>query len=227
MYKIKRKSNGVVDRFKARLVAKGFEQTSGIDYTETFNPIIKRSTIRIILALAVHFNWVIRQSNISNAFLHGSLNEEVYMEQLKGFVDKENPKMVCKMQNKIYGLKQASRAWFHRLSCYLLDIGFIAFLVDTSLFIFITGNIKVFMLIYVDDIIIRGTHPQLITKIVGLMQKEIPVKDLGSLSFFLGIQVTRSSIGLHLCQAKYVTNILNNTKMTATKPTKSLCLSGS
>jgi hypothetical protein len=105
MYKIKRKSNGAVDRFKARLVAKGFEQTSEVDYTETFSPIIKPSTIKIILALAVHFNWVIRQSDTSNAFLHGSLNKEVYMEQPKGFVDKENPRMVCKLQKEIYGLK--------------------------------------------------------------------------------------------------------------------------
>ena len=110
------------------------------------------------------------------------------MEQSKG--DKENPKMMCKLQKAIYGLKQAPRAWFHRLSCYLLDIGFTASLVDTFLFIFITGNIKVFMLIYVDDIIITGTHPQLITHIVELMQKEFPIKDLGSLSFFLGIHVT-------------------------------------
>jgi hypothetical protein len=135
---------------------------------------------------------VIRQLDISDAFLHGSLNEEVYMEQPKGFVDKENPKMMCKLHKAIYGLKQVPGTWFHRLFCYLLDIGFTTPLVDTSLVIFITSNIKVFMLIYMDDIIITGTHPQLITNIVELMQKEFPVEDLGSLSLFLGIQVTRS-----------------------------------
>jgi hypothetical protein len=227
VYKIKRKADGAVDRFKARLVAKGFEQTSGVDYTETFSPVIKPSTIRIILALAVHFNWAIKQLDISNAFLHGSLSEEVYMEQPKGFVDKKNPKMVCKLEKAIYGLKQAPRAWFHRLSSYLLDIGFTASLVDTSLFIFIAGNFKVFMLVYVDDIIITGTHPQLITHMIQLLQKEFPVKDLGSLNFFLGIQVTRSSAGLHLCQSKYVNDLLNRTKMTEAKPAKSPCPSGS
>jgi hypothetical protein len=227
VYKIKRKSDGAVDRLKARLVAKGFEQTSGVDYTDTFSPVIKPSTIRVILALAVYFNWMIKQLDISNAFLHGSLFEEVYMEQPKGFVDKNHPHSVCKLQKAIYGLKQAPRAWFNRLSSYLLDIGFTASLVDNSLFILISGSIQIFMLIYVDDIIITGTHPDMIHNLIQLMKKEFPVKDLGSLSFFLGIQVTRDSAGLHLCQSKYITDILSRTQMSGAKPAKSPCPSGS
>jgi hypothetical protein len=227
VYKIKRKSDGAVDRLKARLVAKGFEQTSGVDYTDTFSPVIKPSTIRVILALAVYFNWMIKQLDISNAFLHGSLFEEVYMEQPKGFVDKNHPHSVCKLQKAIYGLKQAPRAWFNRLSSYLLDIGFTASLVDNSLFILISGSIQIFMLIYVDDIIITGTHPDMIHNLIQLMKKEFPIKDLGSLSFFLGIQVTRDSAGLHLCQSKYITDILSRTQMSGAKPAKSPCPSGS
>ena len=105
MYKIKQKPNGSVERFKARLVAKGFDQQCGIDYTETFSPVIKPSMIRVLLCLVVHFDWHIRQLDISNAFLHGNLLEEVYMEQPQGFVDQEHPDLVCKLHKAIYGLK--------------------------------------------------------------------------------------------------------------------------
>jgi hypothetical protein len=104
-----------VERFKAHLVAKGFEQQSGIDYTKTFSPVIKPSAIRLILALTVFRAWPIRQLDISNAFLHGSLTEEVYMEQQLGFVDMQKSDHVCKLHKAIYGLKQAPQAWYTRL----------------------------------------------------------------------------------------------------------------
>jgi hypothetical protein len=101
--------------------------------------VIKPSTIRVILTLAVHFDWEIRQLDVSNAFLQGHLIEEVYMEQPQGFQDKIHPDFVCRLHKALYGLKQAPRAWFTRLSTFLLDIGFTASLVDTSLFFFCSG----------------------------------------------------------------------------------------
>jgi hypothetical protein len=227
VYKIKQKPDGTIDRFKARLVAKGFEQQSGVDYTDTFSPVIKPSTIRIILAMAVTFNWPIRQLDVSNAFLHGTLLEEVYMEQPQGFISKEHPDFVCKLQKSIYGLKQAPRAWFHCLSTALQELGFSASLVDSSLFIFIHGDIKVFLLIYVDDIVVTGTHMHVISALILQLQQKFPMKDLGNLGFFLGIQATRCGDSLHLCQAKYIRDLLHRTHMLGAKPATSPCPAGS
>lgn len=115
VYKVKLKPNGEVERNKARLVARGFNQAFGIDYFETFSPVIKPATIRIILALVVRYNWVLKQLDVHNAFLDGDLSEDVYMCQPPGFVDKNNPHYVCKLQKALYRLKQSLRAWFTKL----------------------------------------------------------------------------------------------------------------
>jgi hypothetical protein len=227
VYKIKQRADGSIDRFKARLVAKGFEQESGVDYTETFSPVIKPSTIRIILALAVHFDWPIKQLDVSNAFLHGTLLEEVYMEQPQGFVDGDKPDFVCKLHKSIYGLKQAPRAWFTCLSTALLELGFTASLVDSSLFLFFHGDITIFMLVYVDDIIVTGNQPSVIQSLIIKLQQRFPLKDLGQLGFFLGIKATHSTTCLHLSQSKYIADILRRTRMFGAKPTTSPCSSGS
>jgi hypothetical protein len=227
VFKIKRKADGTMERFKARLVAKGFDQQSGLDYTETFSPVVKPSTIRVVLTLAVHYDWIIKQLNVSNAFLQGHLTETVYMEQPPGFIDKTHSHKVCKLNKAIYGLKQAPRAWYTRLSTFLLELGFHGSLVDTSLFVYLHGSIQIYMLVYVDDIIITGTHPNVISDIITKLQSEFPLKDLGPLSYFLGIQVTRDATGLHLCQTKYITELLHKTNMSGAKPSKSPCTSGS
>jgi hypothetical protein len=170
VYKIKQRPDGSIERFKAQLVAKGFQPQCGIDYTETFSPVTKPSTIRIVLALAVHFGWATRQLDVSNAFLHGFFAEEVFMEQPQRFPDKAHTNFVCKLHKAIYGLKQAPRVWFHRLSTFLLEIGFTASLVDSSLFLYLHGDIKLFMLIYVDDIIVTGNDSRLIGLLISQFQ---------------------------------------------------------
>ena len=155
VFKLKRNSDGSINKYKAKLVAKGFHQQFGIDFEETFSPIIKPPTVRIILSLAVQFNWPLRQLDVSNAFLR----EEVYMVQPLGYVDPAHPNHVCKLLKSLYGLKQTPRAWFERFSTKLLHLGFQASLSDSSLFIFRQGSLVVYLLVYVDDIVITGKNP--------------------------------------------------------------------
>jgi hypothetical protein len=226
VYKIKPKADGSVDRFKARLVAKGFDQQSGVDYYDTFSPVIKSTTIRLVLALAVQFDWDIKQMDVSKAFLQGILDEEVYMEQPQWFVHPVYPNHVCRLHKSLYGLKQALRTWFTWLSQALLDIGFSCSQLDPSLFTYHTAKVHIFLLVYVDDIILTGNHQPTIQCIVNKLQLDFALKDLGSLSYFLGIQATRDSVGLHLRQSKYILNLLDHTQMTGSKPYLAPCLTG-
>ena len=116
VYKFKRKQDDSVERFKAKLVTKGFDKRSEVDYHDTFSSVIKPTIIQLVLSLAVTFYWPIRQLDVSNAFLHGILDEEVYIEQLRGFIDESKPNFVCELCKSLYGLKQALRAWFRQLS---------------------------------------------------------------------------------------------------------------
>lgn len=133
VYKIKRRADGTIDRYKARLVAKGFKQRYGIDYEDTFSPVVKAATIRLVLSIVVSQRWSLRQLDVQNAFLHGVLEEEVYMRQPPGYQDKRFPDYVCKLDKALYGLKQAPRAWYHRLSAKLQELGFKPSKGDTSL----------------------------------------------------------------------------------------------
>uniref|UniRef100_A0A2N9HY12 Reverse transcriptase Ty1/copia-type domain-containing protein n=1 Tax=Fagus sylvatica TaxID=28930 RepID=A0A2N9HY12_FAGSY len=218
VFRVKRKADGTVERHKARLVAKGFHQQFGVDYDETYSPVIKPTTVRTVLSLAISSGWCLRQIDIQNAFLHGTLKEEVFMSQPPGYKHPLYPNYVCKLQRAIYGLKQAPRAWFSRLSNKLLDLGFHGSRSDSSLFIYKTTSLTMFILIYVDDIIITASQPESIDDLLLSLTHEFAVKDLGNLNFFLGIEVLSNPHGIILSQHRYIIDLLHRTKMSEAKP---------
>ena len=157
VFKIKYKSDGTIERYKARLVAKGYNQKEGIDYEETFSPVIKIVTVRIIISLAVHNGWPLFQLDINNAFLYGELEEDVYMQLPEGYFDKDD-KRVCKLKKSLYGLKQAPRKWNEKLVSVLKENGFCQSKSDFSLFTKTDKDVFLVLLVYVDDIVITGNN---------------------------------------------------------------------
>lgn len=171
------------------------------------------TTIRIILGLAVNRDWHVRQIDVNTAFLQGHLKEEVFMSQPPGFQDPSKPTHVCHLRKALYGLKQAPRAWYSELKTYLTTIGFRNSLSDTSLFILKHNGDYVYLLVYVDDILVTGGSPTLVQQIIDAIARKFSIKDMGNLGYFLGIEAIRSSRGLHLMQRKYIIDLLTKTNM--------------
>uniref|UniRef100_A0A2N9GQ99 Integrase catalytic domain-containing protein n=1 Tax=Fagus sylvatica TaxID=28930 RepID=A0A2N9GQ99_FAGSY len=223
VYKLKHHSDGTIARYKARLVAKGFHQQHGVDYEETFSPVIKPLTVRLILSLAVAQNWPLRQLDVKNAFLHGTLKEEVYMAQPQGYIDSSYPQHVCKLHKSIYGLKQAPRAWFESFTTQLLQLGFIASAADSSLFIYHHHHVIAYLLLYVDDIVLTSNSTSYLDSLILQLRKVFDIKDLGPLHYFLGLQVSRSSDALHVTQTKYASDLLTKHHMVDSKIAHTPC----
>ncbi|PKU70208.1 Retrovirus-related Pol polyprotein from transposon TNT 1-94 [Dendrobium catenatum] len=219
-FRTKLKSDGTLDRYKARLVAQGFNQQFGIDYKDTFSPVEKMPTIRILLTVALHRGWSVFQFDVSNAFLHGTLHEEVYMKQPQGFVDKQFPHHVCKLHKTIYGLKQAPREWFHTFTDLLQSLGFSFSKSDPSLLLYKHNGIQIYMLLYVDDILISGNNHSSISSLITKLQQNFSLKELGPVSFFLGIQVLHKPNGYFLHQGQYAQEILQSAGLLECQPSQ-------
>jgi hypothetical protein len=217
VYKVKFQADGQVERYKARLVAKGYTQQEGIDFFNTYSPVAKITTIRVLLTIAAVNNWHLHQLDVDNAFLHGDLHEEVYMQLPPGYSNPNYPR-VNKLKKSIYGLKQASRQWFSKLSTSLLHFGFLQAKSDSSLFIRKTLNDFIVVLIYVDDVIIASNTFTAINKVKQYLRTTFPIKDLGKLKYFLSIEVARSSKGIVLYQRKYALDILADSGFSGAKP---------
>ncbi|RVW91489.1 Retrovirus-related Pol polyprotein from transposon RE1 [Vitis vinifera] len=204
IYTVKYKADGSIERFKARLVAKGYTQTYGIDYTETFAPVAKINTVRVLLSLAANLDWPLQQFDVKNVFLHGELSEEVYMDLPPGcMVSEKQCQKVCKLKKSLYGLKQSPRAWFGRFTKSMRAFGYRQSNSDHTLFLKKQHGKITALIVYVDDMVVTGNDPEERKALQNYLSREFEMKDLGHLKYFLGIEVSRSSEGIFLSQRKY------------------------
>ena len=218
VFAVKQTPEGKIDRYKARLVAKGYSQTYGIDYDETFAPVAKMGTVRTLVSIAANEGWKLHQLDVKNAFLHGDLLEEVYMEIPPGFGTKQTVDKVCRLRKSLYGLKQSPRAWFDRFRRAMVNMGYQQINADHTVFFRQHGGHITMLAVYVDDMIITGDDEGEIAQLKAKLGKEFEVKDLGQLRYFLGIEVARGEEGIVLSQRKYVLDLLKETGMLGCKP---------
>ncbi|GJU41593.1 ribonuclease H-like domain-containing protein [Tanacetum coccineum] len=216
IYKIKFKSSSEIDKYKARLVAQGFGQKEGIDYEETFSPVVKMVTVRCLLNITVSMSWPVFQLDVNNAFLYGDLEEVVYIKPPKGYFPSDNK--VCRLKKSLYGLKQALRQWNAKLTSTLIENGFSQSKSDYSLYTKFDKGVFLALLVYVDDIIITGNSVSEIEKFKVFLKSKFMIKDLGKLKYFLRIEVIDTDKGICLNQRKYVLDLLSEYGMLACKP---------
>ncbi|RVW41005.1 Retrovirus-related Pol polyprotein from transposon TNT 1-94 [Vitis vinifera] len=218
VFAVKVHPDGSVARLKARLVARGYAQTYGVDYSDTFSPVAKLNSVRLFISIAASQQWMIHQLDIKNAFLHGDLEEEVYLEQPPGFVAQGEYGKVCRLKKALYGLKQSPRAWFGKFSKEIQAFGMNKSEKDHSVFYKKSAAGIILLVVYVNDIVITRNDHAGISDLKTFMHSKFHTKDLGELKYFLGIEVSRSKKRMFLSQRKYVLDLLKETGKIEAKP---------
>ncbi|CAI7805651.1 unnamed protein product [Closterium sp. NIES-54] len=189
LFKIKSDADGKIEHYKSRLVAKGYQQKEKVDYKELFAPVVKPTTLRTLLAGAAIKGWVVKQMDVTTAFLNGVLEEEIFMAQPEGFDDGSG--RVLRLKKAFYGLKQAPRQWYLKLRGVLEEIGFTPSTADHSLFMLGEGEQRSFMVVYVDDILISSPSSDLVKEVMLKLQDKFKCKALGDVNFYIGLHIER------------------------------------
>ena len=218
VFTVKYNADGMVKRCKARLVAKGYTQTYGIDYEETFAPVAKANTIRVLLSLACNLDWPLFQLDVKNAFLNGKLEEEVYMDFPPGFETSNNKGKVCRLKKSLYGLKQSPRAWFEKFTSTIRQHGYQQAHADHTLFFKRSKEKISIVIVYVDDIVLTGDDMVELNNIKEKLSYVFEMKDLGHLRYFLGMEIARNKAGISVSQRKYTLDLLKETGLMGCKP---------
>lgn len=215
VFKIKKDGNGNVERYKARLVAKGYSQKAGIDFNETYAPVAKFNSIRLILAIAASKSFVVHQMDVKTAFLNGDLDEDIYMEQPDGMIGEGEEKLVWKLHKSLYGLKQAPRVWYMKLDTFLKNIGFTRCERDYS--VYAEKGTGVILAVYVDDLIIVGVERDVI-EVKEKLASEFEMSDLGEAHWLLGMKIEIDKSGIWISQGQYIQDVLRKFGMMECKP---------
>eukprot|EP00253_Pinus_taeda_P036573 PITA_36573 len=201
--------DGNIERHKARLVVKGYKQQHGKNYSDTFAPVARMETVRIVVVIDAQHKWKVYQMDVKSMFLNGVLKKEVYVVQPPGYeVEGKEDKVY-----RFYGLKQAPCAWYNKIDAYLLDNGFDKCDCEPTLYIKESDGKSLIVVLYVDDLIFTGSDDFVIVDFKEVMKSEFEMTDLGLLRHILGIEVKQTENGIFISQAKYVTNILERFKM--------------
>ncbi|KAM7466521.1 hypothetical protein LguiB_014083 [Lonicera macranthoides] len=208
VFKNKCDEEGNIIRNKARLVAQGYNQIDGIDVRETFAPVARIESVRLLLCMACYLHFKLYQMDVKSAFLNGLLSEEVYVEQPKGFIDHKKPDYVYRLKKALYGLKQAPRAWYDRLAAYLISKGYVRGSSDKTLFIKFDDDIIIVAQVYVDDIVFGSTSELHAQNFAKIMQTEFEMSMMGELNYFLGLQVKQFNSGIFISQTKYARDLV-------------------
>ena len=218
VFTIKRDADGNIKRYKARLVVKGFMQREGIDYTEVFAPVSKHATLRVLLSSVANDNLVLKQLDVKTAFLHGELEETIYMKQPPGYEEGVRG-IACRLHKSLYGLKQAPRAWFNKLKSELLDMGFNPSNADPSLYVRHDKHGPIYVLVYVDDILVAGYDDDEVDSAINLLKKLFDCRELDA-DFFLGMDIIRDNTNgnLKICQRRLIAELIEKHSLQDCKP---------
>ena len=220
VFVIKRKPDGSIDKYKARLVAQGCSQKYNIDYRETYAPVVRHSTIRIVLALAVQHKLLVWHIDIVAAYLNGDLEDEVYMLQPPSFENANHPTKVCKLSKALYGLRQAGREWNKKVTAILLQMKFERCQTDNSVYFRKNNDCITIIALYVDDMLLASSSEKDKVLVISQLNQEIEADDRGAISFYLGMEIEREGPRgpIHIHQREYTLNLLSSWKMQNCKP---------
>ncbi|KAH9655417.1 Integrase catalytic domain-containing protein [Citrus sinensis] len=213
---IKRDGNDQVERYRARLVVKGYAQKEGIDFNEIFSPVVRLTTVRVVLAMCATFDLHLEQLDVKTAFLHGELEEEIYMLQPEGFAEKGKENLVCRLNKSLYGLKQAPRCWYKRFDSFIMSLGYNRLSSDhCTYYKRFEDNDFIILLLYVDDMLVAGPNKDRIQELKAQLAREFEMKDLGPANKILGMQIhrDRNNRKIWLSQKNYLKKILRRFNM--------------